>query len=1172
MQPRNRHGIWYLTKNNKPAEPFGKGDQEGKAVLKLGRHTGDVVDGVLLFIIEENRMKSVRERMRIACTAFAFALALPLAFMGTASAQEITSSITGTVLGPDGSPVSSASASVTDNRDGRTVSAQADDRGIVTFRGLEAGGPYTVRIGGQGYNDLQITDLYTDVAGRSSFTVTLEAAGAQVEEIVVTAAQIEAITTASGPSATFSFEEINNLPSTQRQIRDVIRVDPRVSIGQTGDGGDQSGQISCLGGSSRTNSFTIDGVRATDPFGLNLSGNLARFTFPIPFDSVTAAAVEFSPVSVEYGQFSGCNVNVVTKSGSNEFHGGGFYLYNDDSLTGDKIDGNAFDQGTFERENYGLEIGGPIIKDKLFFYLAWEEFDTATVSAIGAADDTSFPRNDTVFTQAELDQISQILQTSYGRDPGALVRNLPVESERIFARFDWNITDQHRLEATYTSLEEITTIGDDIGSGRGEFTFSDNFHIRGSDSETLAVRLYSDWTDNLSTEIRFSQQEVIDLQNPLGGGEQQDATPKPRIALSPIFASEFAGTEFVSGPGTFRSANKLSTEKDQLKIKADYQAGDHLITVGYENESLDVFNLFIINATGTVFFGGGGSSSTDMINALAAGTAFEIISANSFTSDPNDAAAIFTRDINSAYIQDTWDLNDSMQLIFGVRHDWYESDDLPLPNANFQARYGLDNQVSFDGLEVTQPRIGFNWDMPAKYGDTRLSLGYGHFAGNDPTVWFSNAYQNFGGALGRASLSGSAGCTGAELNVLAGGSFSGIPDCVLDAAQAQAQATLGTVNATDKNLDLPTSKRFSIGIEHNTAFDSTFWSDWNTKVDLIWGDLENQVDFLDLTLQQSGTMPDGRPIYTTVDPLLPGCNATFNGLRQGWSNFDPALCTGGNNDILFTNKTGDNGDSFTLSLQASKRFEFGDSQTFDFTFGYSYNESNIANPGTSFTASGNFRSVVVEDVVGPVVGPSLRNSPQNFVLVGTWGADLWGDNRTSVTAFFQRREGHPISPVFGGSYAGQVGDPSGRQRHLLYVPDGPSDPLVNFGPGFDTDAFFRWVNRNDLKRGAIANKGTLDEPWFSDLDIRIQQEIPFFGDSKAKIFFDIENVLNLINDDWGAKRYINTTGVLSAVGVVDATVDPGGATYTYDQFNAPVVVPDTFDSLYRIQLGIRADF
>lgn len=1107
-------------------------------------------------------MKHLYYRLGLVLVAvFAFAA-------GTATAQEITSSIEGTVLTPDGQPATGVVATVTDSRDGRTQSSAADSRGIVTFRSVSAGGPYTVRISGSGYQDYTITDLYTAVAGKSSFTVTLERADSSIEEVVVTAAQIQTIVTASGPSSTFTLQDITDMPSTTRQIRDVIRIDPRVSIGETGDGGDQSGAISCAGGSSRTNSFTIDGVRATDAFGLNLSGNLARFTFPIPFDSVAGAAVEFAPMSVEYGGFSGCNVNVVTKSGENEFHGGGFYLFNDDSLTGDQIGASKFDQGQFERKNYGFEIGGPIIRDKLFFYTSYEKFDTATVNPVGSADDASFPQNDTIFTTAELEQISGILRSQYGRDPGPGVRNLPVTSERIFGRFDWNINDSHRVEATYTSLEEETTIGDDIGTGRGEYTFADNFHLRGSDSETFAVRLYSNWTDRLSTEFRYSTQEVIDLQNPLFGGEAQDPSPKPRIALggSGQFGGEFFGQQFVSGPGTFRSANQLVTEKDQLKLKFDYQLGDHLITAGYEYETLDVFNLFIINATGTIFFGG--ADTTEMIANLAAGNAYEIRSGVSFTLDPTDAAAAYTRDINSVFLQDTWELSDTMQLILGLRYDWYESNDLPIENPNYVSRYGFTNSVGYDGLDIMQPRIGLNWTAPDSWGDTRMSFGIGVFSGNDPTVWFSNAYQNFGGALGVGSVTGFAGpttCTAADLQVLNGG-FTGIPQCVLDAGQQQALNNAGAVNATDPDFDLPNVLRYSFGIEHNTS------NDWNIRGDLIYSDLRDQVAFVDLSLDQVGNAPDGRPIYQQVDVLRDGCNATFDGVRLGYSNVTPE-CLGGNQDVFFTNQPGDGGHTFTASIQASKMFETSGGWDINLTTGYSYNESEVANAGTSFTAAENFRAVVANDIVNLDVGPSFRNTPHNFVLSTTFSKNIWGDNRTSVTAFFQRRAGSPISAVFSGGYASAIGDTGGRARNLLYVPTDENDPLVNFGAGFDTDAFFSWVKKNDLKRGAIQKKGQLDEAWSSDLDIRIQQEIPFFGESKAKVYLDIENVLNLMNDNWGRKRYIDTTDIATAVQIVDATInDVDPSTYDYISFTPPQELPDTFDTLYRIQLGIRVDF
>ena len=1114
-------------------------------------------------------MKVLRTTIGITFSAFMLTVmtSMPLVMISNnVAAQEITSSITGIVRTPEGQAATSVTATLIDSRDGRRQSVSSDDRGTIHFRSISPGGPYTVRISAEGYENLVITDLYTDVAGTSAFTVALEVASGDIEEIFVTAAQIETIVTVSGPSSTFSLQTITDMPSTTRQIRDIIRLDPRVSIGETGSGGDQSGSISCLGGSSRTNSFTVDGVRATDAFGLNLSGNLSRFTFPIPFDTVAAAAVEFAPVSVEYGQFSGCNVNVVTKSGENQFHGGAFFLYNDDGMTNDQIDGNTFDQGKYERKNYGVEFSGPILKDKLFFYGSYEKFETATVNVFGSADDSSYPRSSTSFTSAELEQIKDILINKYGRDPGEIIRNMPVESERFFARFDWNINDNHRVEATYATVEESTLIGDDIGGGRGAFTFSDNFHARGSYSETIGMRLYSSWTDQLSTEIRYSTQDVTDLQNPFGGGEQQDETPKPRIAICTSlcflnFIGEFAGQDFVSGPGTFRSANKLSTNKDQFKFKADYQTGDHLITAGYEYETLDVFNLFIINATGTVMFDG--------IDGLDSGVAINIKQGISYTRDPEDAAALYTRDIHSFFIQDKWDLNDTSEVIFGVRYDTYKSNDLPILNENYVARYGMTNQVGFDGLEAIQPRIGFNHTLPEKFGDTRMSLGFGVFSGNDPTVWFSNAYQNFGGALGVGT---GAACTNGELNVLSGGSFSGIPECVVAAGQNQALATLGAVNATDPDLDLPTVNRYSFGLEHNTDFESSFFSDWNVRLDVIYSDLKNQVDFLDLSLHQMGMTPDGRPTYVQVDPLREGCNATFNGPREGYSNVSAECIGSANSDIFFTNKPGSGGHTFTTSIQFSKMFEWGDAWESNVSGGYAYNQSEVGNPGNSFTASGNFRSVVNKDLGVAPVGPSYRNTPHNFVLAATISKMFFGDNKTSLTAFFSRRKGAPLSPVFfNDQYNGAIGDPAGEARHLIYVPTDVNDPLVTWSDN-TANAFFAWADSEGLKRGQAAQKGSINEPWQTDLDIRIQQEIPFFFNAKGKIYLDIENVLNMFSSSSGTKSYINTIDILSAVGIVQADIDTENNQYIYSGFTEPTTTPDSWDSLYRIQLGVRVDF
>ena len=329
----------------------------------------------------------------------------------------------------------------------------------------------------------------------------------------------------------------------------------------------------------------------------------------------------------------------------------------------------------------------------------------------------------------------------------------------------------------------------------------------------------------------------------------------------------------------------------------------------------------------------------------------------------------------------------------------------------------------------------------------------------------------------------------------------------------------------------------------------------------------------DLSLDQVGTAPDGRPTYQQVDVLRAGCNATFDGVRKGYSGVTPE-CLGGNQDVFFTNQPGDGGYTFTTAIQASKNFDWDSGWSMNFTGGYSYNESEIANPGSSFTAAENFRAVVATDIVNLDVGPSFRNTPHNFVLSTTFSKAIWGDNRTSITAFYQRRAGTPLSAVFLGGYASQIGDTGGRARNMLYVPTDASDPLVNFGAGFDTTGFFDWVDNNNLKRGAIQKKGQYEQQWSTDLDLRLQQEIPFFGGAKAKLFIDVENVLNLLSSSWGTKSYINTQDIASAVGVVDATIDTGTNTYNYNSFTNPnsLQTPDAWDSLYRVQIGIRADF
>ena len=1095
----------------------------------------------------------------------AFAAIVLLAAPVASNAQETTTAVRGTVTTPEGGPAAGQHVSISDTRTGATRSTTTNDNGVFTIRGLPVGGPYTIRVLSSQYQDARVTDVFTNLSAAAAFNIPLGVADEAIEEIVTTAKMVATQTMAIGPGTAFSIDDIDAMPTIARQIRDVIRIDPRVSIARA-DNGAGSG-INCLGGNSRSNAFTIDGAVANDGFGLNEgTGTSARFAFPVPYDTVASASVEFAPLDVQYSQFTGCAINIVTKPGSNEFHGSLFYLYNEDGLTGSTLNGRTVISDPFEDKNFGFDFSGPIIKDKLFFTVAYEETDEAGIQNSGPIGG-GFANEDWL-TVADANTIAGILSSQYGRDVGPIVRTLPQTSERWFARFDWNINDEHRAEMTYTKLDEMNLDPDDLGFGG--FTFKDNFENEGIDQETLSVRLFSNWTDKFSTEFRYSTFDVIDIQGPSGGGEAQEANPIVRIEVDDFFTS---------GPGFFRSANDLKYTIDQLKLSADYVLGDHTLTFGVEQETRDIFNLFIPDATGTITF--------DSIADLQAGTAGAIEMNGSFTQIAADAAAAFKRDINSFYLQDEWQVNDSVTVIAGVRFDEYKSDISPTANPVFLTRYGFSNQSTFDGLQIVQPRLGLTWDLPSSsLGDTQLTVGYGVFGGGDPTVHFANAYQNFGGAIGNGD-DGDAPCTPADLQVTDGsGQFTGLPDCIRIAAANSANANTGAVAAVDPNFDLPENHRWNLGLSHIMSSDNGFLDGWAINADYIYTDHKNAVDWVDLRLTPNGVLlPDGRQQFFEVDPTLAGCTATFNGIRQGFSNAgtNGGLCddTGNSNqDVLMTN--GVEGSTQSLALRLSKDFDFSDRTTLGVGLGYAWLDAEVGNPVNSSTAGSSYEEVAKVSINSNTLGPALWANEHNFVVRASL-KHYWNDNNaTKIALFFQRRSGRPFSYAYEDDTVEEYfGDSDDESSILIYVPTGPTDPLMDFSnlSQGEIDGLFDFLDTTGLSRyaGGIAPKNGFNAPWSTDLDMRIQQDIGLWKEHQVQLFFDIENVLNLFSDD-NNRRYTHTDDIQEAVRVLEI----GERTPAIDntaQFEitrwyseGTDLRQDVDDSVWRIQVGLRYKF
>lgn len=1055
-----------------------------------------------------------------------------------AAAQEVTSAVQGAVVDENGAPLRGATVVLTDTRTGRTSTVSTSGSGSFSFRNLEVGGPFTVTASASGYQGEQADGIFVSLSDATSLRFELSSDIQSDNLIVVTAQSIVTTPRALGPGTSFDLEVLEDQPSLTRDIRDVIQSDPRVVLDSTfPDSTSNRGTVSCLGASTRVNSLTVDGVRQDDGFGLNDSGFPSE-SQPFPFEALSAVSVEFAPFDVQYGLFSGCNINVVTKSGTNEFSGGAFFYYNDDSLTGDTIDGVNVSLGTFDTKKYGGYIGGPIIKDRLFFHVTYDREDGSEglddgPLGSGAANEAAG------ITQGDITEIQNILQNVYGFDPGGILNSIPRSTERLLVRLDANISDDHRVAFNYQRTREDFVTPQNTNATFDELGLASNYYQSGNKIDSYSLRLFSDWSDNFSTEIRLSRVDNRDLQDSLFGVDFQQ------------FEIETPGGGIVTlGPDRFRQANDLKTTTDQFKAAGFLTAGNHLFTLGVEYDRYDVFNLFIQDGNGTAVF--------DDFNALRNQTPDEFDFRGVVSGNVSDAIAEFKREIWSVYLQDEWLVTPELTLQAGIRYDFYNGSDKPAGNTIFQQRYGFTNQTGFDQLDVLQPRFGFRYDAGQTWaGETVIRGGVGIFSGGDPTVIFSNSYTNNGVTLDDVN----------ERDLPAGFTTDGFNPPA--GSLALLQAGDGEVNAIDPDFNIPSFLRANIGIDHVFDFGPRL------MLDYIYSKAYDPLFVQDLTLAQTGTAPDGRPLYRQVDFLDPDC-ATDPG--------NAATCRGRfTSDYLLTNGSGGRGHIFSASLsdrwsQDSGFLGLGGS----WTLAYSFQDVTEIQPLTSSRAVSNFGNFSKIDVNNPLASTANASRRHNAVFRLNLEKDLFGPrSTTSATFFLKYRTGQPFSynyetssfPCSNAVNTNPFGDSRCfEDRVLLYVP-AENDPTVQYAPGFDLAAFNQFLADSDLEdfRGQILERNQFRSDDYWDLDFRLTQELPgFFDNDRIRLIFDLENALNLIDSSWNT---LSQVGFEYNLPVVDTTIDPATGNYVYQRFRTPNTQRfSRAASVWQIQFGITYDF
>ncbi len=1102
-------------------------------------------------------MSDPRRSVRLAA-AVSSILSAPAVAMGAglavalvapfAIAQETTAQLNGFVVGADGQPIPGADVTIIHLPSGTSTNTTTSATGQFSATGLRVGGPYRVTAQATDMQEATVEELYTRLAERTSVTLVAQPI-AQLAGVEVLGTSERDVTIGAG--SRFTSQDVRALPSISRDIKDVVRVDPKAWVDPT-----NVDALEVAGVNNRYNTITVDGVRQSDDFGLNNNGYPTERS-PLSVDAIEAVSVLTAPFSVEYAHFRGSTINVVTKSGTNEFTGSAFYYKGDDSMLGDETKDQEVDI-VFDEEIYGGTFGGPIIKDRLFFFLSYEKLEREAPQDIGATG-SGFPVEVPGVTQAEYDQIRQIGLDVYGYDIGETLASSPEEDEKVLAKLDWNISDSQRATLAYQRTEGNVLVVNSTNNNPATSVLGSpsNWYDRSTLLETASFQLFSDWNEIFSTEIKLARKEVETAQVSLFGtefGEMQIRTP--------------SGGRLFIGSDEFRHANALTNDLDAIKVKGNFFLGDHTLTLGYEREMLDIFNIFVPRSEGQWVFG----SITDFENQTATSLSY----GNAFTNTAADGAAIFGYDVDSVYLQDEWQATPDLKFQVGVRMDRFSSDDQPNLNTNFTNRYGFSNVSTLDGRDLIMPRIGVNWQATP---ETTFYGGWGLFGGGTPNVWVSNSFSADGVAVGRTDVNptGLPFPSNPQLaGALVGGDGFNIPQDVLD-FHASLTAD-GPVNALNPGFEIPSAYRWNIGVKHTLPWDIEM------TADLIYSRVKEEVLWQDIRLNQVGTAPDGRPIY-----------ARNAGDTRGTST----------QDLLLTNTSEGEGTVFTIDASKTWRTSAG---RFDAYLGYGYQDITDVNPGTSSTASSNWDNVAVSDPNDPGLETSNYEIEHMFKGSFTWRKAFFGDYETSVSLFAERRAGRPYSYTFG---AGSLiwGDPrqASRQRHLFYVPDGDvifeglcSDADVTNGvAGCASNTSFSsanaaaaqfasdmdtYIQQEGLEkwRGRIMSRNSHTSPWLTTLDLRFSQELPIFRKTRGIVTVDIENFANMLNKDWGQLRQVSFpyfTPVVDANRIVTAGCPDGAAScYVYRPRSgqtgpvAPFRQLSSLQSVWRVQLGFRLEF
>ena len=1060
-------------------------------------------------------------------------LLFSILILGTslALAQGVTtSSIDGNVADQKGEALPGATVIAIHEPSGTQYGTSTRSDGRFIIPNARVGGPYKITISFVGYETFEQKNVFLSLGNTSTVEIILIETGTQLQEVVVTSLAEDVFNfERTGAATNISNRTMQSVPTISRGLRDFTKLSPLANTAGNG--------TSFAGANNRYNQFAIDGLVSNDVFGLASSGTNGGQTGiePISLDAIEEFQINIAPYDVRQGGFTGGGINAVTRSGSNTFQGSAYYFGNNQSLVGQNNPNTGESAKYPEYKDYqaGFRLGGPIVKNKLFFFVNGEI--TRQKTPLGFAPGTA----SSLVTVAEINRvITTLASIAPGYDVGSyLDMSDETNSDKFLVKLDWNINDKHKLSIrhSYTYGENI-----DVTRSASQLRFYNSGAFFPSTTNSTGVELNSIFGTKYSNRLLVGYTTVRDDRDPLG-------SPFPFTTIN--LADAPSGRTIIFGSENSSVANQL--DQDNITLTDDFTIfkGNHTITLGTHNEFYKFYNLFVQNIYGNYAFKTLEHFESQTSATPVAPTFYQI--GYSFAEDgPTQAGggANFSAFQLGLYAQDEFQLSNNLKLVGGLRIDLPIFPDKPAGNDAFNATYGDEGKTGVvpETKILWSPRLGFNWDAK---GDRTLQVrgGAGIFTGRVPFVWVSNQFSNNGVLNGTYSTGNAASSANPLTNGIV---YSADPFDQPTAEDVGATPGRGAINVISPDFKFPQVFRTNLAIDKQLPWGLI------ATVEAIFSRTYNNINFTNLNRSVDPAFSftgDTRPRY-------------FTGRQD--ANYD---------EIIKLNNT-NKGYSYNYVVQLQKQFEKG----FSGSIAYSYGDVEDLNSGTSSVAYSNWR--FVNSVTGPNdLWATRANYSAGSRLTGIVSyRKEYMDRKmsTQVSLFYNGQSGQPISYIYNGDF-----NNDGTVNDLIYVPADASEiNLVSYTansvtvtPAEQWAALDAFINNDDYlkdRRGEFAERNGSRLPFQNQFDFRILQDFAVRvkgSTNKIQISFDIINVGNMLNSDWG-KQYFATNQQFSLVNYTGITGTVPRFTYNPSLTNGEAYAAADLGSRWRAQFGIRYIF